>query len=161
MDRSTPGFPVLHHLPELAQTQVHWVSDALQPSHPLSLSFLASRCFPMSQLFTSGGQSTGASASASVLPMNIQGWFPFGLTGLISLQSKGLCWLEKKEERKLYWAPCLPLLPSTVRRQRSLHSSKLVAFTSKCLWPGAFPIPPPLPPLLEPGVGLPWAQLNF
>ena len=44
----------------------------------------------MSQLFTSGGQSIGTSASASVLPMNIQHWFPLGLTGLISLQSKGL-----------------------------------------------------------------------
>ena len=44
----------------------------------------------MSQLFESGGQSIRASASASVLPMNIQGWFPLGLTGLISLQSKGL-----------------------------------------------------------------------
>ena len=50
----------------------------------------ASGCFPMSQLFASGGQSTGASASASVLPTNIQGWFPLGLTGLISLQSRGL-----------------------------------------------------------------------
>ena len=49
----------------------------------------ASRSFPMSQLFVSGGQSIGASASASVLPMNIQSWFPLGLTGLISLQSKG------------------------------------------------------------------------
>ena len=53
-------------------------------------SFPASRSFPMSQFFPSGGQSTGASASASVLPMNIQDWFPLGLTGLISLQSKGL-----------------------------------------------------------------------
>ena len=44
----------------------------------------------MSQLFASSGQSTGASASATVLPMNIQGWFPLGLSGLISLQSKGL-----------------------------------------------------------------------
>ena len=52
--------------------------------------FPASGSFPMSQLFTSGGQNIGASASASVLPMNIQGWFPLGLTGLISLQSKGL-----------------------------------------------------------------------
>ena len=52
--------------------------------------FPASRSFPMSWLFASGGQSTGASASASVLPMNIQGQFPFELTGLISLQSKGL-----------------------------------------------------------------------
>ena len=54
------------------------------------LSFPASGSFPMSQLFTSGGLSIGASASASVLPMNIQGWFPLALTGLISLQSKGL-----------------------------------------------------------------------
>ena len=53
-------------------------------------SFSASGAFPMSQLFTSGGQSIGASASASVLPMNLQGWFPLGLTGLISLLSKGL-----------------------------------------------------------------------
>ena len=53
-------------------------------------SFPASGSFPMSRLFASGGQSVGASASASVLPMNIQGWFPLGLTNLISLQSKGL-----------------------------------------------------------------------
>jgi len=91
MDCSTPGFPVLHHLPELAQTHVHWVSDVIQPS-PLSspspsafnLSFL------VSWLFASDGQSIGASASVSVLPMNILGWFPLGLTGLISLQSEGL-----------------------------------------------------------------------
>ena len=53
-------------------------------------SFQASGSFPMSQFFTSGDQSIGASASASVLPMNIQGWFPLGLTDRISLQSKGL-----------------------------------------------------------------------
>ena len=53
-------------------------------------SFSGSGSFPMIWLFTSGGQSTGASASASILPMNIQGWFPLGLTGLISLLSKGL-----------------------------------------------------------------------
>ena len=53
-------------------------------------SFPASGSFPVSCLFTSGGQSIGASASASVLPMTIQGWFPLELTGLISLQSKGL-----------------------------------------------------------------------
>ena len=51
-------------------------------------SFPASGSFPRSQFFASGGQSTGASASASVFPMNIQGWFPLGWTGLISLQSK-------------------------------------------------------------------------
>ena len=58
------------------------------PSHLQSLP--ASGSFPVSQFFTSSGQSIGVSASASVLPMNIQGWFPLGLTGLISWQSKGL-----------------------------------------------------------------------
>ena len=53
-------------------------------------SFPASRSFQMSQLFTSGGQSIGVTASTSVLPMNIQDWFPLGWTGWISLQSKGL-----------------------------------------------------------------------
>ena len=53
-------------------------------------SFQASGSFQMSQLFTSGGQSIGVSASASVLPMNIQDWFPLGWTGLISLLSRGL-----------------------------------------------------------------------
>ena len=72
MDHSAPGFSVLHCLLEFAPTHVH-------PSHPLapfsscSPSFPASRSFPVSWLFTSDGQSTGASASASVLPMNIQG----------------------------------------------------------------------------------------
>ena len=89
-----PGFPVLHHLLEVAQTHVHRVSDAIQPSHSLSSpsppAFNLSGSFPKSWLFTSGGQSIGASASTPVLPMNIQGWFLLGLTGLISLPSKGL-----------------------------------------------------------------------
>ena len=72
MDCSTPGLPVYHQLPEFTQTHVHWVGDAIQPSHPLSPfsshhhSFPASGFFPMSQLFASGGQSIGA--SALVLP---------------------------------------------------------------------------------------------
>ena len=53
-------------------------------------SFPASGSFPVGQLFASGGQSIGASTSATVLPMNIQSWFPFGFTGLISLKSKEL-----------------------------------------------------------------------
>jgi len=71
-------------------THIHWVSDAIQPSHPFLQSLSPSGSFLMSWLFASGGWSIGASASASVLPMNIQGWFPLRLTGLISLQSKGL-----------------------------------------------------------------------
>ena len=94
MDCSTPGFSVLHQLLEFVQTHVHWISDAIQPSHPLLppfpclQSFPASESFPMSRLFASGSQITGA--SASILPMNIQSWFPLVLTGLTSLQSKGL-----------------------------------------------------------------------
>ena len=79
MDCRMPGFPVHHQLPELAQTHVHRVSDAILPILssvvPFSSclqSFPASGSFPMNQLFASGGQNTRASASASVLSMNIQ-----------------------------------------------------------------------------------------
>ena len=66
------------------------ISSSVAPLSYCPQSFPASGSFPMNPLFTSDGQSTGASVSASVLPMNIQGWFPLGLTGLISLLSKGL-----------------------------------------------------------------------
>ena len=94
MNCSTPGFPVHHELLELAQIHVHWVSDAIQPSHPLSpplllLSiFLSIKVFSNKLALPSGGQSIGASASASVLPMNIYDWFPLGLSDLLLL-SKG------------------------------------------------------------------------
>ena len=96
MGYSITGSPVLHHLPELAQTHV---TELVMPSNHLILCcplllllsiFPSIRAFPMTWLFTSGGQSIGASASTSVLPMNIQGWFPLGLAGLISLLSRGL-----------------------------------------------------------------------
>ena len=97
MDCSTPGFPVLPYLQEFAQFHVRWesvmLSNHLIHCCPLLLclqSFPESRSFPMSQLFASDGQSIGVSASASVLPMNTQGWSPLGWTGWISLQSKGL-----------------------------------------------------------------------
>ena len=64
------------------------ISFSVSPFSSCPQSFPASGSFPMSQLFTSDGQSIGASASASVLPVKIQGWFPWGLTGLISLLSK-------------------------------------------------------------------------
>ena len=66
------------------------ISSSVVPFFSCLQSFPASGSFLMSQLFPSGGQSIGVSASASVLPKNIQGWFPLGLTSLISLQSKGL-----------------------------------------------------------------------
>ena len=90
-DYNTPGFPVHHQLLELAQTHVHRVGDAIQPSHPLlSPSPSPFNLYQHQDLFQGVNSSHKvASASASVLPMNIQDWFPLGLTGLISLLSKG------------------------------------------------------------------------
>ena len=68
-------------------------------------SFPASGSFQMSQLFTSGGQSIGVSAATSVLPMNIQDWFPLGLTGLISLVSKGLSRVSSNTTVQKLWKP--------------------------------------------------------
>ena len=65
------------------------ISSSVIPSYSCLQSFPASRSFPLSQFFASGGQSIRVSASASVFPVNIQDWFPLGLTGWISLQSKG------------------------------------------------------------------------
>ena len=96
MDHSTPGLPVHHQLPEFTQTNVHRVSDAIQPSHSLSSpSPPAPNPSQHQSLFqwvnsAWGGQSTGVSALASSLPKNTQGWSPSEWTGWISLQSKGL-----------------------------------------------------------------------
>ena len=129
MDCSTPGFPVLHHLPELTQTHVHWVGDSwwCHPTISSSVvpisclqSFPASGSFPVSQFFASGGQSIGASASASVLPMNIQGWFPLRLIGLISL-SKGLS---------------RPFSKTTVQKQQFFGAQTSLRFNSHIhTWP--------------------------
>ena len=96
MDYSLPGFPVLPQLPELAQTHVYQVGDAIQPSHPLSLFLLLLSIFPSIRVFSKESilyirwPSIGVLASASVLPKNIQDWFPLWLTDLLSLKSKGL-----------------------------------------------------------------------
>ena len=94
MDCSMPGFPVHYQLPELTQTHVHWLGDAIQPSHPLSSpsppAFNISQHQGIFQWVSSSHQVAKVfwvSASASVFPMNTQDWFPLGWTGLI-LQSK-------------------------------------------------------------------------
>ena len=96
VDCSMPGLLVHHQLLGLLKLMS---TESLMPSSHLTLvvpfssrlqSFPASESFPVSWLFASAGQSIGASASAWVLPVNIQGWFPLGLTGFISLLSKGL-----------------------------------------------------------------------
>ena len=97
MNRSTPGLPDHHQLLELAQTHVHRVSDAIQPSHsllppsPPDSNFSQHQgSFKMSQFFSSGGQNIAVSALESVLWMNVQDRFPLGWTDWISLQSKEL-----------------------------------------------------------------------
>ena len=93
---STPGLPVLtisQNLLKLMSIELVMPSNYLILCHPVLLLpsiFPSIGVFIMSRYFPSGGQSIGASASASVFPMNIQGWFPLGLPGLISLLSKGL-----------------------------------------------------------------------
>ena len=96
MDCSMPGFPALHYLPEFAQTHVHWVSDAIQSTYPLSpllpptLNLSQHQDLSQEAALHVKWSSIGASGSASILLMTNQGWFPLGLTGLISLLSKGL-----------------------------------------------------------------------
>ena len=94
LDCNMPGRPV-HHSGSSNSCPLSWwchptISSSVVPSSSRLQSFPESGSFQMSQLFASDGQSTGASASTSVLPMNIQNWFPLGWTGWISLQSKGL-----------------------------------------------------------------------
>ena len=95
MDCSTPDFPAYHQLPDLTQTHVHWVSDAMQPSHPQSspsppaFKFSQHRSLFQWVNYSHKMANFGFSVSASILPINIQDWFPLGLTVWISLQLKG------------------------------------------------------------------------
>ena len=101
MDCSTADFLVFHYLMSLPNScpLSPWcystISSSGAPFSSCPQCFPATKSFPMSWLFASGGQSIGASASASVFLVNIQDWFPLGLTGLISLLSKGLSSLLK------------------------------------------------------------------
>jgi len=109
MDCSIPGSPILHYLPEFAHLHVHWVSDAISPSYPLLSPFpLAFSLSQHQSLFPWVNSSLwwptyGASVSASVLPMNIQGWFALGLTGFIPLLYKGLSRVFFSTTIQKYW----------------------------------------------------------
>ena len=120
--------------PGVYSTHIHWVGDAIQTSHlllsPSPPTFNLCKhqgfsqwvsSFPMSQFFTSGGQSIGA--SASVLPMNIQDWSPLGWTGLISLQSKGLS--------RVFSNTTLTLTPNPEVQKHQFFSAQL-ALWSNC-----------------------------
>ena len=120
MDCSMPGFLVSHPPPGVCPSSCslhRWWHPAVSSFIALFFcfqSFSASRSFRMSQLFVSDGQGIGASAAASVLPMRIQGWFPLRLTGLVSLQSKGL-WrvFSNTTVQKLQFFGALPSLWSS------------------------------------------------
>ena len=109
--RVCPSSCTLHQWPHPTMSS----SDALSSFCPQS--FTASGNFPVSQLFTSGDQNPGASASVSVLPVNIQGWFPLRLTGLISLLSKDLSGVFSSESAVYirwpkYWSFSFSISPS-------------------------------------------------
>ena len=132
MDCSTPGFPVLHFLLDFAQTHVHWVNDAKQASHPLSPPSPLALNFSQHQgLFqwVSSYQMVkvlGTSASASVLPMHIQGWFPLGLTSLISLLSKGP---SRVFSNTTVWKHPFFSAQLSLQSNSHIHTGKTIALT--------------------------------
>ena len=137
VNHSTPGLLVHHQLPEFTQTHIHRVSDAIQPSYPLSSPSSAPNLsqhlsFPMSQLFTWSGQSTGVSALASFLLKKSQGWSPSEWTGWISLQSKGLSRvLSNTTVQKHQFFGALPSSQSNSHPYRT--TGKTIALTRRTL----------------------------
>ena len=108
MDWSMPGLLVHHQLLESTQTHVHpTISSSVVPFSSCPQSFPASGSFQMSQLFASGGQSIGVSASASVLPMNTQDWSALGWTSWISLQSKRLSRVKSSSALSFLYSPTI------------------------------------------------------
>ena len=111
VDCSMPGFPVHQQLPELTQTRVHWVGNAIQPSHPLSpsspfyfQSFPASESFPLNQLITSGSQSIGT--SISVLSNEYSGLISFRIDWLDLLAVQGTlksCLQHHSSKASILW----------------------------------------------------------
>ena len=130
--QSSLSFTISWSLLEFISIELVMLSNHLILCCPLLLclqSFTASQSFPISQFFTSGGQSIGVSATASVLPMNIRGWFPLGLIGLISLQSQGFSRVFSASQFKGISSSVLsPLYGPT-------HTPDLLS--QKLLWSGA------------------------
>ena len=123
MDCSMPGFPVHHQLPEFTQTHVPWVGVAIQPCHPLpspspAFNLSQHQSFLMNWLFTSCGQSIGVSASASVLPVNIQDWHPLGWLSGYHLWNPG----RAQWDFLLSRSTLLRFLPNFGFSSRVLHS---------------------------------------
>ena len=136
MDCHLPGSLVLHYLPIFAQIHVHWVGDAIEQTYflpspsPFAFSLSQHQClFQWSQLFKSGGQMIGASALESVLSMNIQRWFPWALTGWISLQPKELSRVLKHHSSKASLCQCSPSLWSNSHIHTDNWKKNIALFT--------------------------------
>ena len=148
MNCNTLGFPVLDHLPEFAQTHVHWVSDpnptmsfSVSPFSSCPQSFPASGSFPMSRLLASGDLTIRASALASVLPMNIQGWFPLGFTGLILLSKElsrvfSSTTVRKLQATKLIHINLLHFYTLTAKYQKEIFKKQFITASKRIryLW---------------------------
>ena len=130
---------VHHQLPEFTQTHVHWVGDAIQPSH--SLLSPSSPALNLSQhhgLFQwSVSQSNGASTSASVLPMSIQGWFPLGLTDLISVILDMLFNFSDPWFSYLYKGKLLTISQYCCKLFETIYASASLGPESLCCFPNA------------------------
>ena len=133
-----PSFPVLHHPPVCSNScpSSRWchptISSSVIPFSSCLQSFPASWSFPVSQLFASGGQSIGVSASVLLLPMNIQGWFLLELSGLIFLQFKRLSrvFSSTTVQRHQFFGTQPSLLSSSHIHTRLLEKPKLWLYGS-------------------------------
>ena len=149
MNCSMPGLPVHQQLSEVTQTHVHQVGDAIQPSHPLSSPSPPAPNPSQHQSlfqwvnFAWGGQSTGVSASASVLPKNTQDWSPLEWTGWISWQSKGLSRvMSKVGANYIWWCPCVE--SSLVLLEKGVCYDQCILLTNSfSLCPASFCTPRP------------------
>ena len=144
MNCNVPCFLVLHYLPEFAQTQVHWVRDAIQPSDPLSPpSLLALNLSQNQGVFNELALHINLGTSASVLPMNILGWSPLGWTGLISLLSKGLSRVFSSTSSKASILQCSAFFMVQLSRPymttgKTIALTTIWLFVSKDTWLALF-----------------------
>ena len=136
MDCSTPGSSVLHYLLEFPQIHAHWVSDAVisdsaAPFSSCPQSFWESGSLLMNQFFASDDQVLELQLRYQILPMNIQGWFPLWLTGLISLQSKELSGVSSSTRaRRHHFFSALPFCFFTIQlSQLYVTTGKTIALT--------------------------------
>ena len=148
MDCITTGFPVHHELLELAQTHVHWVGNGIQPSHPLlppshpllspsPPTFSLSQHQGLFQWISSLHQVAKIFEFQLQLPMNIQDWFPLGLTGWISLQPKGLNSLLQHHSSKASILQCLAffivqLLHPFMNTGKTIRSDQIRSVAQSC-----------------------------